>query len=470
VVEPALAAARGELRPAQYLYPGGPAYSIAAVYVALDAAGAGGEAGFRPERPTADHYVVARLVVFATSLATLAVTALIGRTLLGPWAGLAAAALLACSPLFAGMSYIATVNPPASLFTALAILFAARVLVRGRRPRDYLASGICAGFAIGCKYNSYAAALPLLVAHLAAPRAPGGVRQRWMLLGWAAVPLAFLATTPFAPTEPRHFLEDVRFLDDVYEREWPLHYNESGSSWGDYAARTWRHGWPGELSLAAAAGALLLARRDGRKALLLAVAPAANFFFLGLYAVFFLRHLLPALPVLAVLSGAVVQFAVEAIDRRRGVAVPGRSLGAAAAALLFVAPLGARSLLASEQRVRRVDLVDTREAAFEWILAHVPEGASIVCEERGPPLAERTGRYRVVHVRSIAIPDQIAEVERHDYAVLTRADDRVILRDPRFAEARALYEAFTARHELAAHFQGRGERYTGRDIRIYRIR
>jgi hypothetical protein len=470
VVEPALAAARGDLRPVEFLYPGWTAYTIGAVYRGLDLVGFGGEAGFVPASATADHLVVARLVVFATALATIVVAALIARRLVGPWAGVAAAALLACSPVFTSQSYFAAVNPPAGLWTALAILFAARVYVLGRRPADYLISGLCAGLAVGCKYNSYPAALPLAVAHLFAPRAPDGRRHGWMVAGWALVPAAFFATTPYALIDFPRFMDSVRFLGDIYETDWPKHYEGSGTSHLAYVERMVRFGWPDEMSLLAGLGIVALTWRDWRRSLLLAVAPLANWLFLGMYPVFFLRHLLPALPVLAVFSGAAVQAAADGIEARRRATRSGRSALATALACLLVAAAGARSLADSQKRIGRTDLVDSREAALEWVLANLPEGARIVREDRTPEIEKHTGRFQVRYVRSLVRPDRTREIEAEaDYVVLTDQFLKIAAKEPGFARELEAFQAFRSRHSLIAEFRGNGEEFYGRDIWVYRI-
>ena len=91
VVDPALRAAKGDLRPERFLYPGWTSYTIGATYKALDVVGFGGEAGFLPEEASPDHFVVGRLVVFATGLLSALVAGLAARKLFGPWAGVAAA-------------------------------------------------------------------------------------------------------------------------------------------------------------------------------------------------------------------------------------------------------------------------------------------------------------------------------------------------------------------------------------------
>lgn len=463
VIDPALRAAKGDFRPERFLYPGWTSYTIGATYKVLDVVGFGGEAGFLPDEPSADHFVVGRLVVFATGLLSALVAALVGRRLFGPWAGVAACALLLASPEFVSMGYIVQVNTPASLWTALAILFAANVYRLGRRPRDYVLAGLCGGLAVGCKYNSYPAAFALLVAHLAAPRDASGWRHTWFLVGGALVPVAFLATTPYALIDFERFQESIRFLNQVYQdQHWPLHTSTSGGSWLNYLERIWKAGWPYELSIAAILGTLVWIAKDWRRPLLVLGAAALNLGFLGFYKVYFLRHLLPVFPPLAVMSGAAVQWAVDRIDPARA-----KRLATSAVALLLVFGLGFRAFADTEERLEGKTKVDSRQAAKAWIEQNVPKGARIACEERSPKLEG----YAVVPTRSIAAPeDRTAEIEaKADWVIVTLMGERLIERDPAWAGARDVYERFAARHELAVEFLGRGVDYAGRDIRIYRI-
>ncbi len=467
VVDPALAAARGVLRPAEFLYPGWTAYSLGALYKLLDLLGYGGTAGFTPEVATPEHFVVGRLFVMAISLATLVATALLARRLVGAWAGIAAACWLACSPMFTGMSFLVTVNPPASLWTTLSILFAARVYVAGRKLGDYVLAGVCAGLAVGCKYNSYPAAAALLVAHAFAPSVAGLRHHTRALFGLALVPIVFFATTPFALFEFSRFMTSVSFLDEVYKQDWPLHTDASGSSWLAYIERMWRFGWPRELTIAAVMGAAWLTVRDARRTALLSIAALANFVFLGFYAVFFLRHLLPALPALAVLSACVVQAAVEWVGRGRAFAERGRSLASIGVAVLVIAACGTRALLDAQTKIAKVDMPDSRQAALEWVLANIPKGARIVREERTPQIEAASADYEVLALRCIAVPDRTREVEGYDYAILSR--NRALQRDPNYAEAKLVYAEFMARHELVVRFDGNGVEYSGRDMLIYKI-
>jgi hypothetical protein len=481
VIEPALRAARGDFRPSEFLYPGFTSYTTGFVFWLLDACGYGGVEGFLPERPGPDHFVVGRLVVFAVSLATLVVTALAARRFFGAWAGISAAALCACSPLFTGMSVISNVNAPASLWTIAAIYFSARVYYDGRKLRDYLLAGACAGLAVGSKYNSYSACLALTAAHFLAPGAtPLRDAKAWfrslapLIAGGVAAVAAFFAITPYALLEFGRFVEDLRYLSDIYKRHWPLHTNPSGRTWTDYVERMWAFGWPREMFVAAALGLVLTLVRDARAAAIVGVAALFNYAFLGLYPVYFLRHFLPAVPTFALFTGAAVQWGIErfgagASSNSAPLSTRRRWL-CAALALAMTGALGARALHVSQARIAKAVMVDSRAAAKEWIYENVPEGARIVCEERSPFESDDESRYQVRILRCLVTPDQRAEVEQNaDYVLLTLMGSARLLKEPSFAGSQERYDEFAARHELVVELLGRGIQYSGRDIRIYKI-
>ena len=74
------------------------------------------------------------------AVATVAVTAYLGRRLYGPAWGFAAAGLLALSPLHVRFSHLATTDVPSVLWSSLAVLWAVRSVQR-HSGRDLLILG-----------------------------------------------------------------------------------------------------------------------------------------------------------------------------------------------------------------------------------------------------------------------------------------------------------------------------------------
>jgi hypothetical protein len=124
--------------------------------------------------------------------------------------------------------------------------------------------------------------------------------------------------------------------------------------------------------VAAAAGTIVVLRRDWRRGLLLLVFPAFLFLFLGAQARFFGRWLLPVYPMLCVLAGCGVVAAARALG--------GRSRRAALVAAGLTALLCVQGVLASVHSARVLGREDTRAQARAWLDANVPDGARVAVE------------------------------------------------------------------------------------------
>lgn len=148
--------------------------------------------------------------------ATLALTGLLAARLFGRWAGLLAAALLACSSELARWSITAH---PDTLQLALitgSLLVTTRVREEARR-RDVALAALLAGLAFGTKYLGLLA-LPLLAVALLAGRLArgegGGALARRLagdaLLAGAVFFAAFALSNPYALIEWRRFITQAR--------------------------------------------------------------------------------------------------------------------------------------------------------------------------------------------------------------------------------------------------------------------
>ena len=94
---------------------------------------------------------IARTTATLMAVATVAVTACLGRRLYGSFWGLAAATLLALAPLHVRFSHLATTDVPSVLWSTLAVLWAVRSAQRGS-TRDLILSGVFCGLAAATKY------------------------------------------------------------------------------------------------------------------------------------------------------------------------------------------------------------------------------------------------------------------------------------------------------------------------------
>ena len=418
--------------------------------------------------------------MLALAALALPLTAELGRRLVSPLAGVAAAAFLAVTPLFTSFSYLATVNPPLACTAALAGLGAARVFERGTRA-DHVRAGIAAGLALGTKYVAFPVALLSPLAHLLGPPPRAGWRASAAALSWfaAAAVLVFLLSSPFIVLDFEGFSKDLHRTGDVYDYEenWHFHEAEGATSYSLIAARFFDRSFREGPTLCALFGLAWLARRRWRSALLVSLVPLATWAFLGAYKVYFPRNLMGALPFACVLAGAGIAGIHEllrargrglrrALERHRRC----RDAGSPPARRRRSrpGPWPSRSPCRAP-RSARTCLIDTRRAALEWIDEHVPRGARLLREERTPPIEELLEGYEVRYTRALARPDRLSTAEEFDYVLLTvpfRRDVRLV---DEYAVDRVLYAEFMARHRLVAEFdESRGD-LTGRRIAIYAI-
>ena len=316
--------------------------------------------------------------------------------------GLLAAALgaVAFLPVFYG--HLALNDVPATTPATLALLAAALVL-RGGGTKAALLGGLGAGLAAGTKYTAGIVLLPLLTAILVTARDRREPPARALLIpavaACAAALAGFLLANPYA-------LLDFGAFHAGVARQRRLASGEELAKLGLTQRNgivyylwslTWGLGWVP--ALAALVGAVRLALRDRRAALVLLPAPILYVVFMGVQERYFGRWLLPVLP-LAILLAAYGGMALA-----RAVAARTPRLAVPATALVALALLG-QGLVYSVHVDRVLARPDTRGSARAWLLANVPAGAKVVIEpfvparwledpDRADPATPGGGRWRL---------------------------------------------------------------------------
>jgi 4-amino-4-deoxy-L-arabinose transferase-like glycosyltransferase len=408
---------------------------------------------------------------------------LIGRTLWGRAEGLAAAALVAVSPLHVAHSFRLAVDVPTGLFAALALWGAARRLSAPPRWGDYLLGAACAGLAAGTKYTAVLAVAPLVAAHFLGPwpARPPFLRRAVdprLILALVLVPLVFLATTPYALLDRAAFTRDVGWEGSHYATG-HAGAEAEGSSLGSYVKLLARDLGPEGLALLAL-GAALLVRRDPRGLAVVLAFPAVYLLFIGRFPVFFPRNLAPVVVPLALVAGAGLVTPIRAAAtaarvrevRRRGLRV---LLIMAAVAVAAVAATGlARHGAASVAHVRTVTLPDTRWEALRWVSLHLAPGSRVVREPHTPEVELLTveGRPRLrVEALNWSVTDLgPGALTGFDYVVLSDAMyGRFVNHPERYPVQAGRYEALFAALPLEAEFAPEPGRTTGPVIRVYRV-
>lgn len=324
--------------------------------------------------PRGDFLVVlaARSVSAVAGTLTVLVTYLAGRELFGRGAAALGACLLGVAFLHVRNSHYATNDVLATLFLALSFLFAVRIYARGRGT-DYLMAGLCGGLAASAKYNAGIFAVATLLAHLVAVSGRG---ERFRSFG-SHIPLAaaalaslagFLAATPYALLDLQAFVSDFRSQFGYGADLW---HGQSNQPALILFLSTLGQGFGLIPLLAAALGAVLLARDDWRRLALLVSVPVAYLLFMSSQRLFFARFAIPLLPFLALLGG----YALWWLIRRRTRPLERRLLASLALAAALLQPMAL-----SVQHGLLLGREDTRSLAAAWIDSSIPSDASLAME------------------------------------------------------------------------------------------
>jgi hypothetical protein len=386
IVSRALAFAKGDLNPHNFLYPTFYFYVLFAWIGAWFAAAwvtgvVPSLAAFQTQffvDPTL-VYLAGRWLGVVCGVATVWVTWHLGARVAGWRAGAAAALFLAVAPTAVRDAHYVKHDVPVTLAVAVALLVLARLARVGEAagattPPTRLAlagAGAACGVAFSTHYYAVFLALPLAIAvaarlglFLAADRrpAPRTLIAAWLVAGTAAA-VTFFALSPFLLVEPRTAWTDiVANRQIVVDRAGTLGSGPFPSA-GVYLRLLWQEGlgWP--VLCAAIAGTIVLVRRRPWHALLLVSFPAAFLLFLS-HTVAASRYLNPILPVLAVLAGA-------------GLALITRSTPATAALAVALA-------IPAAWQSRAIGVfftqTDTRTIGQQWIEREVPAGSTILVQ------------------------------------------------------------------------------------------
>lgn len=344
-----------------------------------------------------------RVGVTLLGIIAIVIVYLVARRLVGKWFALAAALLLALSPLHIDLSQIATTDAPSAAGLALA---AALCVVAARKDTvwAFWLAGLALGLATGIKYNAIAGGIMLVAAYGVAfwrrSRASGKTEWRaiWRdprLLGFVLIPVAFLITTPYALIHPKEFYDDVA---SIY-----LHYGVQGhlGSTGSSVLFTLNDLFAsGEtlLSVLAVIGVISAIVRRRLDMIIIAIGALTYFVVVAVPKVHFTRNLVPLWPLLAILAAegiaALMLLIKRFTTRASGVGLAPRYRFVATAALVV---LLAAAFLPTLGRTVQLDsyrsATDLRITASQWIEHHIPAGASFAIEPYSVTLDH--GKYRV---------------------------------------------------------------------------
>ena len=320
-----------------------------------------------------DIWIGARTFTALVCMAGVVALYFVGKKLFGRREGLVAAAILSFAFLAVTYSRQAVTDVGALTGVALALLFAIKALEDGGR-RWFALAGAAAGLALSFKYTAGLVLLPVGLAALLRLR---GEPVRTVLSGLLALACAgvtFAVLNPYLIIRFGEFRAKVQAQAEVagnlakagQEGSAPFYYLDS---------LTWGLGWL--VALAAIAGVVVLARRDWRRALLLAAFPVALFAYLSLQSRYFGRWLLPAYPALALLASVALVQAGVWLTRSRPRLAP---LAVGALTVLVLA----QGLVADVRSTVVLGREDTRLEARRYLAANYPPQLRISIEPAIP--------------------------------------------------------------------------------------
>ena len=386
ILSRALAFAKGDPSPHNFLYPSLFFYLLFAWEVLFLAAGWAvglyqSLADFQAQYFRDPSHVVLAARAFTATCGVLTLIAVyrLGRRLATPTHGVIAALFLSVSPFAIRDAHYIKLDVPVTMFTTMALAALAQLVVdaaAASRKRAWVWAGLWAGLAMSTQY--YVIFLAVAIAAVAA--ADVGRSGRWQtsvtLLASAAAGtvVGFVAGTPFFFVELGTALRDIAGV-----REVDIDRALAGGGGAFTSLPAYLRmlaidalGWP--VFALSAAGAIWLAVADWRRALVLLVFPIAYLIFIA-HTVPMSRYVNCILPALAVLAA----YPLVGLATRLA---PGRPMIALAAAAVAAVP----ALRMSIRAVEFYGQTDTRTQAATFIDREVAAGASILIQPYSVPI------------------------------------------------------------------------------------
>jgi 4-amino-4-deoxy-L-arabinose transferase-like glycosyltransferase len=364
------------------------------------------------------NYEIARLVVLALSLGSIAAAWWLGNRAYGVLAGFVAAAVTAVATVHVQYSRMAVTDIPLTLGVAVSLA----LLVR----RQLLVAGIAIGLTASFKYPGFVLLAPLIVA--------GWGQWRQLAIAAAAAPLAFLAASPYFLVHLASATGDVLRVQRDGRRGW---LGFEGDPWTPIAFldRLWES--IGPVLLIAIAGLFLAAfYRTLADRVLITWVVVYFVTLLPLHA-HFDRYVLPLIPALGALAGRF------------------RALVPVTLLLLFI-PL-AWNIRDAKPLVRK----DTRVAAHDWMAQNLTPGVLVAADpSTAAPSDVRVLRLALPGPERPRDPDRnLAQLRKLNvgYVLVTGAvADRVRAHRDLYPEESRFYDQLEQRGDRRFYREGVG--------------
>ena len=387
ILNRALAFAKGDLNPHNFLYPSLYLYALFAwevlfflvgrvlgLFASLDA--------FQREFFTDPSrlFLAGRTLTASFGIAAVPAVYVYGRRLYDNATGLAAAAFLAVAPVAVRDAHYVKLDVPVTLFAVLTHAVLAKVVVdpvAAARTRSWIVAGLFAGLTVSTHYYAAFIVIPVCVAAAVHGERTRNWASAFRMLSWAGVATfaGFVAGTPFFFTEPALVMRDIAALREI-DIDRAVDATGAFTSFGRYVEILFWDtvGWP--VCLLAAIGFIWAIVSDWKRGALLASFSVAFLAFVS-NTVPMSRYLNVLIPLMALAAA----FSVTRVTR-----VFGRRAPVAATALTALAMVP--GLVGS----LRVDLFfrqpDTRTVARQVVESRISPGASILVQPYSAPLRQ----------------------------------------------------------------------------------
>jgi hypothetical protein len=384
ILNRALALAKGDPNPHNFLYPSLYFYSLFAWETLFFLVGrvAGLFASlndFQREFFTDPSrlFLAGRALTATFGVATVLAVYWYGRRLYGRTAGLAAAAFLAVAPIAVRDAHYVKLDVPVTLFVVLTHAVLARIVsdpVAAANRRVWLLAGLFAGLSVSTHYYAAFVVVPVVAMAVATATRTGAWGTSFRLLVWAGVAAiaGFIVGTPFLMFEPRLALRHIGVLREIDVD--PAVGIGAFASVASYARMLFIDavGWP--VCVLAVCGFAWALVADWRRGVLLVSFTLA-----------FLAFIANTVPMTRYLNVVLPMFAMAAAFTVARVANWFGHRAALAAGVLTAAAL-VPGLVSSV----RTDLLfrqdDTRTVARAFVESHLPPGTSILVQPYSAPL------------------------------------------------------------------------------------
>jgi len=392
ILNRALAFAKGDLNPHNFLYPSLYLYALFGWEVLFFVVGrvAGlyhSVADFQHEFFTDPSrlFLAGRALTTTFGVATLPALYLFGKRLYDRTTGVIAAAFLAVAPVAVRDAHYVKLDVPVAFFVVLTHVVVARIVTdpaAAERRRSWVMAGLAAGLTVSTHYYAAFIVLPIAAAAVIEARRTGRWADAMGMLAVAAVATVagFVVGTPFFFVEPQTALRDLVAVREI-DIDRAVESTGAFTSFARYADILFHDavGWP--VCLLAGAGFVWAILADWRRGLILGTFTAAFLLFVS-NTVPMSRYLNVIIP----LMGLAAAFTVARIARMVGQIAggAGREAGPAAAALTALAMTP--GLVTSVKTDLFFRQADTRTIAREYVEANIPAGATILVQPYSAPV------------------------------------------------------------------------------------